>query len=204
MAVQFGSDGTAVAPQLGIPVEEARTLVTNLLSGMTGLAAFKVRGSKEVRNKGYVLIMKDTGHKQYWWDWKEWKKRQASFTPEFWEDYKLNHKGTGDDVAIMVKKHFEAASTWDRAALNSPTQGGGAIVLKTAIVNLFNWVIDNNYFNKILFCNFTHDEINTEFPKELKDTYPSIVSKIMQDAAAKFYHKLPIPAEASVGDHWIH
>lgn len=123
MAVQFGSDGTAVAPQLGIPVEEARTLVTNLLSGMTGLASFKIRGSKEVRNKGYVLIMKDTGHKQYWWDWKEWKKRQASFTPEFWEDYKLNHKGTGDDVAMMVKKHFEAASTWDRAALNSPTQG---------------------------------------------------------------------------------
>ena len=122
-AVQFGSDGTAVAPQLGIPVEEARTLVTNLLSGMTGLAAFKIRGSKEVRNKGYVLIMKDTGHKQYWWDWEEWKKRQASFTPEFWEDYKLKHKGTNDEVAIMVAKHFKAASAWDRAALNSPTQG---------------------------------------------------------------------------------
>jgi DNA polymerase I-like protein with 3'-5' exonuclease and polymerase domains len=182
---------------------------------MTGLASFKIRGSKEVRNKGYVLIMKDTGHKQYWWDWKEWKKRQASFTPEFWDNYRIikeQWKKTEPhdfwepipEEIKMVKKHFEAVSTWDRAALNSPTQGGGAIVLKTAIVNLFNWVIDNNYFNKILFCNFTHDEINTEFPKELKDTYPNIVSKIMQDAAAKFYHKLPIPAEASVGDHWIH
>lgn len=47
-------------------------------------------------------------------------------------------------------------------------------------------------------------EINTEFPKELKDTYPKIVENIMLKAAAKYYHKLPIPAEAAVGEYWIH
>lgn len=52
--------------------------------------------------------------------------------------------------------------------------------------------------------NFTHDEINTEFPIELKDTYPKLVQDIMQKAAAKYYSKLPIPAEASVGEYWIH
>lgn len=204
-AVQFGSDGTAVAPQLKISIEEARQLVTNLLNGMTGLKSFKEKGAKFVYNNGYVEILKDTGHRGYWWDWKEWVERQKSFTPEFWDNYKIYHKNTGDEVCKKIKMHFQAKSKWcDRMSLNLPTQGGGAVVLKTAVISLYNWIIDNNYWGKILFCNFTHDEINSEFPKELVNTYPKLVAKIMKEAAAKYYHKLPIPAEAEVGDHWIH
>lgn len=204
-AVQFGSDGTAVAPQLGIPVEEARQLVTNLLSGMKGLAAFKTKGSKEVRRNGYVLMMPQTGHKMYWWDHDKWLKRQKEeFTSKFWEDYRINHKDTGDAVAQKVKMHFQAASKWDRMALNGPTQGGGAVVLKDAMIEWFNWVVDNGYFGKILLVNLTHDECNSEFPEELKDTYPKFVEQVMEKSAAKYYHKLPIPAVAEVEKYWVH
>lgn len=203
-AVQFGSDGTAVAPQLKISVEEARNLVSNLLQGMTGLASFKKKGSTFVRNHGYVVIMPQTGHRTTWSDWEEWKKEQQSYNSDFWDDYKAHHKGTGDKIAQEIRNHFRTASYWDRMALNLPTQGGGAVVLKTAIVDLYNWIITNGYWGKILFVNFTHDEINSEFPEELKDTYPNVVSKIMEEAAAKYYHKLPIPAVPEVGDHWIH
>ena len=202
-AVQFGSDGTAVAPQLGISVEEARQLVNNLLKGMTGLANFKRIGSQNVRKLGYVEAHPLTGHKCYWWDHQKWLERQASFTSEFWDNYKLYHKGTDSAVAKEVKEHFQAASKWDRMALNIPTQGGGAIVLKEASIRLFNWIIDNDYFNKILLVNLTHDEINSEFPKEVSE-WPSIVAKTMKDAAAKYYYKLPIPAEAEVSDCWVH
>lgn len=202
-AVQFGSDGTAVAPQLSISVEEARQLVNNLLKGMTGLANFKRIGSKNVRKLGYVEAHPLTGHKCYWWDHQKWLEKQASHTSEFWDNYKMYHKGTESAVAKEVKEHFQAASKWDRMALNIPTQGGGAIVLKEASIRLFNWIIDNGYFNKILLVNLTHDEINSEFPKEVKE-WPDIVAKTMEEAAAKYYHKLPIPAEASVGNHWIH
>ena len=203
-AVQFGSDGTAVAPQLGISTEEARKLVQNLLSGMKGLNAFKIQGSKEVRTNGYVVAMPQTGHKSYWWDFEEWKERQQSFTPEFWEDYKIHHKGTDSEIALMVKKHFQAASKYDRAALNTPTQGGGAVVIKDAATQLFNWIVDNGYFNKILIVNITHDEINSECPKEMSENYASLVTSIMEKTAAKYYNKLPFPAEASIGDCWIH
>jgi DNA polymerase-1 len=202
-AVQFGSDGTAVAPQLGISVEEARQLVNNLLKGMTGLANFKASGSKKVRSLGYVEAHPLTGHKCYWWDHKKWLDRQNSFTSAFWDEYKAKHKGTGDDVAKEVKEHFQAASKWDRMALNIPTQGGGAIVLKEAAIRLFDYIVDNNYFGKILLVNLTHDEINTEFPKDFTE-WPNIVSKTMEEAAAKYYTKLPIPAESSVGTCWIH
>jgi len=204
-AVQFGSDGTAVAPQLKVSVKEARQLVINLLNGMTGLKAFKDKWSKFVLQKGYVPILNETGHRGYWFDWEHWKKVQESYNSAFWEDYKLYHKDTGDDIALAVKEHFKAKSKWcDRMTLNLPTQGGGAIVLKEAMIKLYNWVVDNGYFGKILFCNFTHDECNTEFPEELKDTYPELVAKFMEEAAAKYYHKLPIPAVPEVGKCWIH
>ena len=116
----------------------------------------------------------------------------------------MYHKGTDSEVANMIKKHFKAASKYDRLALNIPTQGGGAVVIKDAAIQLFNWIVDNNYFNKILIVNITHDEINSECPKELENTYPKMVADIMEKAAAKYYTKLAFPAEASVGTHWIH
>ena len=122
-AVQFGSDGTAVAPTLKIPVEDARKLVSNLLDGMKGLASFKQRGSQFVRSHGYVVIMAQTGHRTTWSDWEEWKKEQQSYNSDFWDDYKLHHKGTGDKIAQEIRNHFRTASYWDRMALNLPTQG---------------------------------------------------------------------------------
>ena len=203
-AVQFGSDGTAVAPQLGISEDEARQLVKNLLEGMNGLAKFKTEGSKKVRETGYVVAMPQTGHKVYWAEWKDWCKEAENWDTTFWDVYKAYHKGTGDSVALKVTQHFKMASKWDRLALNIPTQAGGAVVLKTAVVDLFNWIVDNGYFGKILFCNFTHDEINSEFPEELKDTYPKLVADIMEKAAAKYYTKLPIPAKPEVDVCWRH
>lgn len=123
-AVQFGSDGSAVAPQLKISIDAARQLVQNLLNGMTGLKAFKERGSKFVLQNGYVEILPQTGHRGYWHDWNYWKQVQNSYTQEFWEDFRLNHKGTGDKIALEVKAHFKAKSKWcDRMSLNLPTQG---------------------------------------------------------------------------------
>lgn len=87
------------------------------------MSDFAKRGSAFVRKNGYIIICKHTGHKLYWWDHKEWLERQKSFTPEFWENYKLYHKGTGDEIAKEVSTHFRAASKWDRMARNAPTQG---------------------------------------------------------------------------------
>lgn len=204
-AVQFGSDGTAVAPQLAISVEEARQLVNNLLNGMSGLKTFKKKGSQFVLAHGYVPILAQTGHRGYWFDWDYWKQNEASHTSEFWEDYKANHKGTGDEVCKQVKEHFQAKSKWcDRMSLNLPTQGGGAVCLKIAVINIYKWIIEHNYWGVILFCNFTHDEINSEAPNEIVEEYTKVVTTCMEEACARFYHKLPIPAQPEVSDHWVH
>ena len=201
---QFGGSEYAIMSALGCSLEEATKFKKAYDSGFSGIAKFKEKGSKFVRSHGYVLMNPITGHKMYWWDWDKWKATQESYNSKFWDEYKLKHKGTGDFVEQEVRQHFKAAAKWDRMALNAPTQNTGVDILKTAATDLFNWIIDNGYFGKILLCALVHDEQLLEFPKELKDTFPKLLEKIMLDAAAKFCKSVPIPAEAEVSDHWIH
>ena len=199
---QFGGSARAIASSLGCSLEEAETIAKAYLDGFPGIAKFKSEGSKAVRQNGYVLMCKYTGHKMYWWDHDKWLKRQESFTQEFWEDYRNNHKGTGDTVAMEVREHFQAASKWDRMALNAPTQNTGIVILKDSITSFFNYIVDNNLFEKVKIVALVHDEANIEYPEELQ--MDIVLKKCMEDSAAKYCKSLPIPAEASVGKYWIH
>lgn len=167
------------------------------------MSDFAKRGSAFVRKNGYIIICKHTGHKLYWWDHKEWLERQKSFTPEFWENYKLYHKGTGDEIAKEVSMHFRAASKWDRMARNAPTQGTGAIIMKSCMTSLFNWIVDNNYFGKIEISASVHDELNCIYPEDIVE-FPVVLEQIMEKAASLYCKSLPIPAEAEISDHWVH
>lgn len=202
-AYLFGAAAPTIAKSAGCSEEQAQKYIDDLDKFFAGRTAFVKKGSKFVRTNGYVLISPITGHKVYWWDWQDWKIRQESFTPEFWEEYRQKHKGTGDEIAIMVRQHFQAASKYDRYALNSPTQGTGAIILKDAITQLFNYIVDNNLFNKVKLCAVIHDEINCEYPEELV-TFPQTLATIMQSSAAKYCKSLPIPAEPTVNHYWVH
>jgi DNA polymerase I-like protein with 3'-5' exonuclease and polymerase domains len=141
----------------------------------------------------------------YWYDHEEWKQRQAKYQSSdwSWDNYRQKHKGTGDWVEQQVKMHFKAAAKWDRMALNGPTQGSGACIIKESACMLFDWIMDNNLFEKVNLCALVHDEIVCDYPEELQE-FPQILEKLMQQAAAKYCKSLPIPAEAAVGDHWIH
>lgn len=201
---QFGGSEHAIASSLGCTLEEAEKFKTAYDKGFAGITKFKEKGSKFVRNNGYILITPVTGHKMYWWDWEQWKEEGKQFTQEFWERYRQYHKGTNDDVAQMVRRHFQVQSKYDRMALNTPTQGSGACIIKTAAINLFKWIIQNNRFGQVKLCAMVHDELLVEIPKELETTFPHILEQIMLDAAAVFCKKVPIPAEAEVSDHWVH
>lgn len=71
------------------------------------------------------------------------------------------------------------------------------------MIQLFNWIVENNLFNKVHICCVVHDEIVCDYPEELVD-FPKILEGIMEAAAAKYCKSLPIPAEASVAKHWVH
>lgn len=200
----FGAAAPTLAATAGCTVEEAQEVVNKLDKAFSGMTAFAKKGAAFVRSHGYIIINPQTGHRLIWWDWDTWKERQKRFNaPGFWDDFKAHHKGTGDALCIEVRHHFQAASKYDRLARNVVTQGTGAIILKSAMTTLFNWIVDNGYFNIIHICVAVHDEINCDYPKEVED-FPNILETIMEQAAAKYCKSLPIPAEAQVASHWKH
>lgn len=202
--IQFGGSAYGLATQLAIPENEAQSYVDSYYNKFKGIAGFKAKGSKFVRENGYVLMCRYSGHKMFWWDHDEWLKRQKSFTQEFWEEYRQYHKGTGDAIAQEVSMHFRAASKWDRMALNGPTQGSGIVILKMAMKDFLDWIVSNDYFGKVELAALVHDEANVVYPKELHDTVPAKLQQCMEHAASLVCTKLPIPAEPAVADHWLH
>ena len=202
-AYMFGAAAPTIAQSANCSVEQAQEYIDRLDKGFQGISKFAREGSKFVRANGYIVINKYTGHKIYWWDHKKWLNRQSKFTKEFWEDYKIHHKGTDSLVAQEVREHFQAASKYDRLARNSPTQGSGACITKLACINFFKWIVDNNLFNKVKLIAVVHDEICIEYPKEMSNTANKL--EYYMEEASKAYCKFSkIPAEASIGTHWIH
>lgn len=200
---QFGGSAFAIQNAMGCTLEKAQEFADAYSKGFPGIATYKDKASKLVRNKGYILLCPITGHKTWWEGFNRWKEIQSSYNQDFWDKYREIHKPNKDSVYLDVKKHFQEVSKFDRKSLNSPTQGTGAIILKDSQIDIFNWVVDNGYFGKCLLANLTHDECNWEFPEELKE-FPDIVKSKMEKCAAKYCKSVPIPAEATIGDYWIH
>ena len=116
---------------MGCTLEEAIEFRDAYAKGFPGIAEYKKKASKLVRTKGYILLCASTGHKTYWEGFNRWIERQKTYTQEFWEDYRINHKPYKDEVYQEVREHFQEISKFsDRKSINSPTQGPGAIILK--------------------------------------------------------------------------
>ena len=191
---QFGGGAGAVADALGCSKEEAQKFVKAYADGFKGITEFKKKGSAFVRQNGYVLICKHTGHKLYWEDFKKW--REIEDLPEY--IYKREYS------SFERAEHEGAAAKWDRMALNAPTQGSGIAILKLSMTLFFKWLCKEGYFGKVLLCNLIHDEAVIEYPQELKDIVVPKLQEYMEKGASVLCKKLPIPAVPETGDHWIH
>jgi DNA polymerase I-like protein with 3'-5' exonuclease and polymerase domains len=89
-------------------------------------------------------------------------------------------------------------------ALNSVTQGSGIVILKMAMTDFFNWIVDNDYFKTVELAALVHDEANVIYPTELHDVVPKKLQECMEKAASIICTKVPIPAEAEIAPYWKH
>ena len=115
---------------MGCTIEKAIEFKEAYAKGFPGIAAYKEIASKVVRTKGYILLCQLTGHKTYWEGFNRWNEIQKSYTREFWDDYKVNHKPYKDKVYQSVREHFQEVAKFDRKSLNSPTQGECCALIK--------------------------------------------------------------------------
>lgn len=83
-------------------------------------------------------------------------------------------------------------------------QGTSADITKTALILLWDWIIDNNLFMIVNICNVVHDEILVECPKHMGELVSKKVQWAMEYAGEIFYTRVPLKAEPVIGDCWIH
>ena len=88
-------------------------------------------------------------------------------------------------------------------ARNAPTQGTGADIAKSAAIDMFDWIVTHNLFGKVKLVCMVHDEICFEYPEYLQQ-FPKLLESTMERAAEKYCKSVPIPAEASVDNFWVH
>lgn len=218
---QFGGSAHAIQNAMGCTLEEAEAFAKAYNEGFKGIAEYKKKGSKFVRQNGYILLNPITGHKTYWWDHDKWLKIEQSHDEVFWLNYrkikakKLQAIADGQEDPYAYMSHEEKAimqevshqakvgAKWDRKALNSVTQGTGAVCFKHAAVSFYHWLLNEGQFGKILMVDCVHDEICIEYPKTLQGVDKKL-EKIMEDTAAIYCKSLPIPAAAETNDHWVH
>ncbi len=95
--------------------------------------------------------------------------------------------------------NFRVRSQAERMAINMPIQGLEADIIKKAMIEVNNWIQKEGYDDKIKMLLQVHDELLFEVKENLvKEAAIKIVG--LMDGVIKL--KVPIIAEAKVGDNW--
>lgn len=102
----------------------------------------------------------------------------------------------GGEIRAIDKRILTIRS--GHAALNSLIQSCAAIVMKTALVILWDKLKNKDAF---VVANI-HDEFQIETSKELADEVGQIAVKSIQEAGEKLKLRVPLTAEYKIGNNW--
>lgn len=86
----------------------------------------------------------------------------------------------------------------ERNAVNAPIQGSAADIIKIAMINISNRLIEGNYKSKMLLQ--VHDELVFDIHKSELETLKPIIKSEMENA---YKISIPLTVEMDMGDNWL-
>lgn len=120
------------------------------------------------------------------------------------EETKEIYVSIADAYVYPVKYFFKRKSASEKQSINYPCQGTGAVMFKTASIFLWEYLLEHDLLFKVKLCVPAHDEWNIEVPEEIAEEMTKVLQDCMSKAGEFFCRKLPMPADATCSDHWIH
>lgn len=204
-AINYGGDANTIKANKNIPLAEAQKIYDDYMRGFSGVKAYQDRQRKFVMNHGYILLNSKTGHKAFIYDYEDLCAIKNKFNGQFWETYKEYKKSNPDSAIVSEVRHFfKRKSASEKQAINYPCQATGALCFKLASIYIYQYLVDHNLLFKVKLCIPAHDEWNVETPTEICDEISQVVQDSMKKAGAWFCKQVELPAEAEIGDCWIH
>lgn len=92
----------------------------------------------------------------------------------------------------------------ERAALNYPIQGEAGGITKYAPILFRDWILENNYQDRVFITNIVHDEINVECDENLSTEVASNLERCMKQAGDLWCKTIPLGADAVITTYWTH
>jgi DNA polymerase I-like protein with 3'-5' exonuclease and polymerase domains len=225
-AFQYGGSAYTIHQNEGIPLEEAYKIENAFKELHKGLYVWGNKVFEEAIKLGYIESADGWKLALPKFDkFIEYKEKVESITKEQWTMYKqgkLDYKKKFDEKEKGIKyeyiypksvdfykskktevsQYFKLKSEYQRLCLNNPVQARSAHQLKLATSILFDWIVKNNYINKIKIVNTIHDEIVVECEEELKDIAKQAVENSMLEGGNYYLTNLKIKADANIGESW--
>src|SRR5690554_3900618 len=100
-------------------------------------------------------------------------------------------------IPELSSKVFNLREFGKRTSLNAPIQGTAADIIKLAMINLHNYLKDNNKKSKLILQ--VHDELIVEVVKEELDEMKEVIPNIMEKA---FNLGVRLKTSCDVGTNW--
>lgn len=86
----------------------------------------------------------------------------------------------------------------ERNAVNAPIQGSAADIIKIAMINIYNKLVEGNFKTKMLLQ--VHDELVFDVYKPELETMKTLIKTEMENA---FLLEVPLDVEIGIGDNWL-
>lgn len=205
--VAYGGDAHTIMMNYGKSKEEADRIYNSYMNGLSGVKKYQTFRRKDVMEKGYILINNIIGRRAHIYDYDTFLKPQMAkqSEPGFWDTYKELKQSSPECTTVQdVKAFFKRKTASEKQSINYCIQGTGADMIKLAMIRLFNWILDNDLFEKVKIVNLIHDECTVECPDELAEQVSSKVQECMESAGDIFCTIVPIKADPVISPCWVH
>lgn len=209
--VAYGGDANTIQQNYGKSKEEAEQIYNSYMNGLKGVQKYQQFCRKDVMDKGYILLNPLTGHKAYIYDYERLMEIKEEFSTEFWDKYRqLKASNPNHPIVEDVRYYFKRKSASEKQSINYRIQATGAFCLRVSLINFFNWIVENDLFNKVKISIIPYDEINCEAPKEVAEEVTSKLHYFMVKAGSYFCTRCKLDADISrlpdgtLPTYWIH
>lgn len=169
-AILYGSSEWGLHKNLKVPVEKAKEMITKFFEGYPKLSAFKTMAEARILELGYSCT--PMGRRRY-------NVPKPMFT----------------DSKQFVKWQEQVK----REGFNLIIQGGGADILKLAMINI---AVKNPWGDKFRMLLQIHDELMVEVHNSIKEEALLFIETEMRDAEQPFLGEIPAVVEGRITTRW--
>ena len=200
-ASNYGGQGITIADNIGVSKSEGDEIYEAYFKAFPGLKKYFAEQKTLALSNGYIQFNNMSYRKSFIPFFDDFKELEAKVNnSKFWNKYDKNNP----EHKSLVRKYYGRKGEIERNALNYPIQGTAADVTKLAAIYFFKYIMDNNLFGKIYFCNMVHDELVLECKKSKSEIVAKKLKECMEKAGDKFCTTVPLKATPFIGDFWTH